>query len=268
MIIMGNRIAPQEVHLAISLFPSGNPNVPSVQTGGGGVSSPFPIDVFNASGQSSTAFCLPVAASFNDDQGTPTASFLGTVGLTPNSGKVTPVQFNWPAGLFTKLYIGFDWSTYPATDAGASQFFAAYPQPGNDSWFLGAAQDCPIAGVYKFGCITVTLSDQTDPNPPHNVHPMIDTSGAWDATNPLLTILNQDTTGANVIMYVRLFDINQQPAGDYPYRVPGQVCTFSIPSSPSLWYGFAFEGNYNTPGDYFTAHPGGQDAHHTGSIEQ
>ena len=253
--------------MSIVLFSSGNPAVLSVEPDSNVVSAPFLVQVSNGSTQDVIVFCQPVANSINGVA--PAVAAYPVWTIVPTVGPTIPPSLVWPPDC-TKVYFGFGWG-YPFTAAGASQLFSEYPPPTGDEWFAAInPPNRPIAALYKLGCITAALSDQTDPNPPHNVHPMVSISGAWAASNPLITILND--ADESVIMYVRQFDSNNQDStyADSSYPVPGQICTYSVPSAPKLWYGFAFAGNYATPADYFTDHPydGPGGMHHTGGIDQ
>jgi hypothetical protein len=119
--------------------------------------------------------------------------------------------------------------------------------------------------------VQLTPQPQADPNSPHNVHPMITISGAFDTNRPYVTTVNQ--CDSPVILYTRLFETTDT-SGSYqdgtPIQIPaGGVGGWCVQQKPKTWYGYAFQGQYENSGAYFTAHPyDPQGGHHTGEIDQ
>ncbi len=135
---------------------------------------------------------------------------------------------------------------------------------------LASGSQLPGIAVIRIGgCFTVTLTPQTDPNPPHNVHPIIGVQGVWDSSNPYLSILNPNNL--NVDLFVRTIASGNSETDQGPIAFTDSFSAYQVsrPAGSSTWYGFANHGQYATPADYFTAHPydpsGG---HHTQQIPQ
>ncbi len=160
--------------------------------------------------------------------------------------------------------------TWAAAGASGSQNFAALLAALDIQSFLASPDATkPVLALRLEGSIVVTLTPQRGAQPPHNVHPKIDTAGAWDPNNPYLSILNP--RNENVDFFVRYFDAQggASDVGPLTFSTAFNTYPVVIPGHTSLWYGFANHGEYATPAAYFTAHrydPAG--GHHTQQIPQ
>jgi hypothetical protein len=122
------------------------------------------------------------------------------------------------------------------------------------------------------GSLDIELNEQSDnTDPAHQGHPAINALGSYNSSSPYVTTVNR--TSQNVIMYFRVFAGTDTTGADLP---PITIAVNSfwvwwVNTAPpaKTWYGYAFEGQYDTSAAYFTAHPydpaGG---HHTGEIDQ
>jgi hypothetical protein len=167
-----------------------------------------------------------------------------------------------------KVYMGFLTGLATPPDDSAMQMLFAAAIASNDQWFLTPIAG-PIMPLRITGCVDIVLTPQTDPNPPHNVHPKIDdTVHDWTPNNALMWI--QNDAGPSVVFYVEVFYTNVNPRpptfSSWPLttRLSSHVFPFGQGGSTTLkcWYGFAFSGVYATPEAYFAAHPQGG-GHHT-----
>ena len=147
---------------------------------------------------------------------------------------------------------------------------------------FGATCDCTTVdntNVKKVtGLLSLVLYPQTDPNPPHNVHPMIQRAVFdWIPGNPGPVVLwIRNASGRQVMLFTRNFyKDNTGPADStipvQPVNNNVQHQSISLPygsASPNtdkIWYGFAFQGQYANSSAYFAEHPAGG-GHHTQNI--
>ncbi|HTQ58271.1 MAG TPA: hypothetical protein VMI94_27605 [Bryobacteraceae bacterium] len=147
---------------------------------------------------------------------------------------------------------------------------------------FGATCDCDHvdnSNVKKVrGLLSLVLYPQTDPNPPHNVHPTTDRAVFdWIADHqdpPVLWIRN--ASGRQVWLYTRRFYKDNTAPTDLATSVPPANSNLDhqsvsllygsrYPTTEKIWYGFAFQGEYANPGAYFADHPAGG-GHHTQNI--
>ncbi|HVN05123.1 MAG TPA: hypothetical protein VMT86_11935 [Bryobacteraceae bacterium] len=146
---------------------------------------------------------------------------------------------------------------------------------------FGANCDCTHVdntNVRKvMGLLSLVLHPQTDPNPPHNVHPIIEHAVFdWIPGNQSPVVLwIRNACGQLVLLFTRTFDRYTGPH-DATISVPAvnsnvEHQSVSLPygsASPNteqIWYGFAFGGRYVNPSAYFAEHPAGG-GHHTQNI--
>lgn len=181
----------------------------------------------------------------------------------------TNIQLDFTPG-YNKVYLGF-LAGDPTEPAMVALFANALAS--NDAWFLTPPSQSPIAPIRVRGCVEAVLTPQTDPNPPHNVHPKITTTvNFWDSNNALIWIMNN--AGRDAIFYLELFRNPQSPLPSTSFSewpVGAGLSSFVFPfgqgysDNANAWYGCAFSGEYANAQEYFAAHPAGQ-GHHTQEI--
>ena len=147
---------------------------------------------------------------------------------------------------------------------------------------FGSTCDCTTvdnSNVKKVkGLLSLALYPQTDQNPPHKVHPVIDRAVFdWIPGNQSPVVLwIRNASGRQVLLYTRQFYKDNSGPTDATIPVPpvssnSDHQSVSLPygsTSPAtekIWYGFAFQNEYANPSAYFADHPSGG-GHHTQQI--